>query len=350
MIRVPATFLFHRLALLVVAFFAVNFSAQRQVVGDDMIPNIRSTETVWAELVQRLSQAPEIAEVQRVLPMSSWQVVQKERSPYLWFNHWLCRITRISPLASLILLSNLFFLWFLLETHQVLTRMVTEHMAGTVGILLVLWPASYELSLGSPFSLTCLLFVRSIRAALDDSWWSSGFSLALLSLCDPVAAGLFCFVLYLFWYLHRGRPLRAQLRTALIFLSVPIAALVWRGTEILNFKAAFAGSALKTLYSVLKQGQVHATFAHSNLGQTITIAFFGLGAVVCLFQAAVGMHKALFLTVFGLWLGCSPYAHLASRAPLSGICLTGLVGTQARLIVQASFCLLSLHEVFATFS
>ncbi len=350
MVRVPFTFLFHRLALLVVALMAINFSTQNQVVGEDALPNIRPAESVWGELTERLRATPEIAQVQSILPMSSWGVVQKVKSPYFWFNQWLCRVTGLSPLASLILLSNIFFLLFLLETHQILTRMVTEHMAGTVGILLVLWPASYEMSLGSPLSLTCLLFMRAIRAAMDDGWWSSGFSLSLLSLCDPVAVGLFPFLLYLLWYFHQGRPPKALLKSALIFLSVPIAVLVWRHKEILDFKQAFTGSALNSLFLSLKQGRGQWTFAHSNLGQTLTIGIFAVGAVVCLFQAAVGMHKLLFLTALGLWLGFSPYAILASRAPMAGICLTGLVGTQARLFVQACFCLLSLHEVYATFS
>jgi len=335
---------------MLVALIAVNFAPQTQVIGEDTLPNVRPIPQVWSEFVARIKAMPEIPEVEKLLPLSSWGVVQKEKHPFLWFNHWFCRLTRLPPFVSLIFLSNVFFLMFLLETHQVLIRMVTDHMAGTAGILLVLWPASYELSLGSPLALTCWLFVRSIRAAMDDSWWSSGFALALLAMCDPVAVGLFPFLLYLLWYFHQGRPGGSVLKSALIFLSVPIAVLAWRHREILDLKQAFTGSALNSLFLSLKQGKGAWTFAHSNLGQTITVAFFGFGAVVCLFQAAVGMHKLLFLMSFGLWLGFSPYALLASRAPMAGFCLIGLAGTQARLVVQACFCLLSFHEVYATFS
>jgi hypothetical protein len=54
--------------------------------------------------------------------------------------------------------------------------------------------------------------------------------------------------------------------------------------------------------------------------------------------------------MLALLLLSSSYPVLASRAPLAGVCLVGLVGTQARLIVQLLVFCLGAMEIFVTFS
>jgi hypothetical protein len=350
MFRVPVTFVLHRLLLLVVALAAINFSGPGKVFGEDSLPNIRSIDRVWPTFRERVEKLPELARLRTLLPLTNLAMVRSERSPFLWAAKLISRVTRLSPLTTLLLLSNLFFLLLLLETHQLLTRMVTEHMAGTVGICLILWPASYEMSLGSSLSLTCLLVVRAVRAAMDDSWWSAGVALALLILSEPVGIALAALTAYLFFYFQRHQPRSTKLKAAAFWIVPLAAALLWRGQNPLRTGELFSGSALVSLFSALKSQQVVWTFSHSQLGQTLTIGILLAGTVLGGIQAAVSVHKALIFGLFAYLLASSPYAELASRAPMAGICLTGLVGNQARLILQGILLLLGVHEVFAVFS
>jgi hypothetical protein len=352
MIRVLVSFFVQRAVLLVVALAAVNFSGQTTVMGDDMLPNIRSDATVWPKLLQKISKAPEMATLKRAMPLSSWSMIHAVHSPYIWLCKWFSQLTRLSPVWALILLSNFFFLWFLLDSHQLLIRMVTDEMAAAVGTLLVFWPASYEMSLGSELALTCLLVVRSVRASMDDNWWSAGVSMALLALVEPVVLGLLPLVIYLFWYFHRSQPAQRVLISAVFLLVPPAAALAWRFQSYGDLRAVFAGSALFNLASSFKTSSFAWTFSHSYLGQTITLVIFLLGTVSAVINGAVWLHRLIPMVMLLVLVAFSPYTQVASRAPMAGVCLTGIVGVGAPLtrLIQIVFFSLGAQEVFALFS
>lgn len=332
------------------ALAAINFSGQAAYLGEDALPNIRPVEQVFSAFRERIDRIPEVAAVRKLIPLSNHEMFRADRSPFLWGATWLCKGLRFSPLAALVLLSNLFFVLLLLETFQLLNRMVTEQMAGSVCILLILWPASYEMSLGSPLALTCYLVVRSIRCAMDDGWLAAGISLAVLQLAGPIGSGLMVLVVYLFLYFCRGRPMEHRFKSGAMLLVPLILAILWRKDSVGSFQQVFSGSAAGSLFAAVKEKQVGWTFAYSQLGQTITLAFLALGTLLGCLQTGIWVHRVATLGMLVLLVLYSSYGTLASRAPMAGLCLAGLVSTRLRLIPQYLLFSLSAREVFVAFS
>ncbi len=347
MLKVPLTFLVHRLMLLVVALAAVNFTGVKGYMGDDALPIIRPLGEVWSGFKKKLETIPETATVKRLLPLSSAAVVKSEPRAFFWAARWLCAVLRFSPLAAVLLLSNLFLILLLAETFQLLNRMVSESMAARVCILLIFWPASYEMSLGSAFAFTAYCFVKTLRASLDDTWASAGVSLGFLMLAEPTGILLLPLVIYLFLYFCQGKPNRLRLKSAALFLIAPVLVLLWKRPDFVALGRTLEGSALFNLASGMK---VQGGKWQGQLGQLLTLLLFGLGMIVGLIQNSIWVHRMVLVATFFLWLLFATNATLASKAPLAGLCLAGLVGSPGRLLVQYALWSLSLHEVFAAFS
>ena len=154
-------------------------------------------------------------------------------------------------------------------------------------------------------------------------------------------AGLFPALAYLFIYFQRGHPPRRIAQSAVYFLLPAVAALVWRYPEYSKFQSLLAG----TVFLGIK-------WSLPFLAQSLTVVFFGVGTVLAMVGAAVWIHRLLPAVLFILLVLFSPYAALASRAPMAGICLTGFVGGWKPItrLIQMTLLSLSLQEVFRVFS
>ena len=88
-------------------------------------------------------------------------------------------------------------------------------MAAT---FVLLWPTSYELSLGSSLPLAGFFLALSLRQALEQNWWMAGLGAAALALLDSIAITVFPVFVYLFWGVQRFLPLAQWGRNAAIFM------------------------------------------------------------------------------------------------------------------------------------
>src|SRR5262249_25088248 len=156
-------------------------------------------------------------------------------------------------------------------------------IAVSGAILMVLWPTSYELSLGSTLSLSCFLVALALRHALDNQWFVAGLALGLLALFEPIAVGLMPLVLYVVWYFQRHFPIGDVLKRAAFFL-VPFGlAVAFRWTVYRNLEALVDNSAASHLFGIFRGHGVGWLFSHELAGQTISVLFFAIGAVAAFF-------------------------------------------------------------------
>ncbi len=107
------------------------------------------------------------------------------------------------------------------------------------------------------------------------------------------------------------------------------------------------------LLGVAKGGGLAWTFSQSILGQTITILFFAVGAVLAFLSNPMLMHKLIPAALVVLLLAFSSYSAVASRALLASPALMGIASHSSRPVLKlVHLVLLGLgaYEIFALFS
>ena len=214
--RVCVAFLGHRIVLLLAAFIVINSNIPS--TGSGSLPQIHSTRQVWSIFVARAGEGPEFAELNRLMSHPMGQVFSATRNPFLWLPRWVAGMTGMSPSLALLLISNLFVLLFLTELVTLLSRMVPTDVAEGAAILMILWPTSYEMSVGSSLSLMAYLTTLILREAIDNRWLIAGVAIGILMLMDPLAIGLVPILLYIFWYYQRHFQLLQVIKRTCFFL------------------------------------------------------------------------------------------------------------------------------------
>ncbi len=350
--RVILAFGFHRVLLFIVALLTLN-SALPSSHSSGILPNFAPYSSLQELFLKRVSDGSEISAMTSLAGVSFGGVFAVTHNPFLWLGHWMNRITGISPVVCLILFSNIFFILFLRELNELLNRMITSDVAAATPILVILWPTSYEMSLGSSLALTCLLITMAIRFALDDKWYVVGIALALLAGTDPVAIGLVPLVLFIFWYFQRHFQWQ-QIAIKGAFLLVPSSlAFLWNWSTYANIREVISHSALLNLTSSMSHGPALGwTMSGTFTGQTLTAVLFAAGAITAAVSNTVILHRAIPVYLFLLALLFSPYASIASRALIAGEALEGIALISARpvlRIVQMMFLVLGIIEVRAVF-
>ena len=259
--------------------------------------------------------------------------------------------TPLSPVQALLLMSNIFLLLFLWEMYSLFSRMVTPETASTATILIVLWPTTYELSLGSTLSMTCFLLALCMRHALDNRWLVVGFALESGLTGSFGHRSLADVALYVL-VLPAALSSRPAGENTLYFL-VPVGiAMGWRLNTYSHLWPVFSSSALFNVISATKSVGPSWTFSQSYMGQTIALVFFGLGAVAAFMSNTNLIHRIIPLNMLLLLLLFSPYSALASRAPLAAACLEGIASASSRTatrIVATLMLVLSAYEVYSVF-
>lgn len=339
--KVFLAFATHRALLLMVALLTLSSTSSKMAFGGSL----------YDRFLRRAAEGPEVATVVHLSKQSLGQVVTESRNPFHWVVVAMAAMTGMSPLVSLILFSNLFLLLFLFELFQLFNRMVTTDISTLAATFVLLWPTSYELSLGSSLPLAGFFLTLSLRQGLEQNWWMAGLAVSVLALMDPIAITLIPVFLYLFWGVQRFLPLAEWGRNAAIFLGM-LALGVFLSER--TFAATFhllGNSAMVNLIHWSGPGG-EGLFSHGLAGQTISLIFFFLGAVGALFSNVNPMHRFLPMGVLLALVLASPYGALASRAPLAGICMEGIAsassGTASR-IACALMILLGAYEVYSVF-
>jgi len=351
--KVGLVFVFHRLILFVAALVSLN----QNPLGSDspkVVTKFEPYHQLQSRFIEKISEGEEIQELERLRGTPLKSVFQRTRNPFLWMGHLIQTVTRLPGPLVAILLSNLFLLLFLWELIALIGRMTTSDIAVNTAILAVLWPTSYELSLGATLAMTCLFSTLAVRHALDDRWLLGGLATGALAFVEPLAVGLLPLLLYFFWYFHRQYP-ATEMAKRLAFFLVPVVIAIgiqWRVYAELGM--VLRNSALVSLMTGFQSGNQYSwAFSKAFAGQTITaIIFIGGGAGALLVNSTL-LHRLIPLYFCALLFVFSPYGSIASRALIAASCLEGLAAISARPVlraVQLMLLTLGAYEVYFTFA
>ncbi len=349
--QILLAFVVHRLLLLIVAFASINLHLPSTRPAS-ALPEVHGFKEISQTFLTKVGELPEATQLGNLIHSAPASVVHQSQDPFLWLASWAVNPLGLSPVWALLLLSNLFFFFFLCELYSLLNRLVTPDVALSAVVLAILWPASYEMSLGSGFGLTCMLATMVMRHALDTNWLIAGIALGLLGVSGPLALGLLPFLIYTFWYFQRHFAITQGL-TRGVFLFLPLLLVyLWQRTTYGSLGGIFEGSALMNLVQAAKQGASSPSWSLSYAGQTISLVLLAVGAVAALFTYSTMMHRLLPLTMWLILLLFSPYGAIASRGLLAGSCLEGLAALcsqpVARLL-QFAMIFFAVHDVYGIF-
>lgn len=343
--KVLLSFAGHRVLLLATALVAVQFGAGHGAPKRDP----------GKLVLEKVAALPEARRIEAAEPLGFVDAAQQLRDPYLILHYAFARVTRLPVAVSLLLFANIVFLLFLWELHALIGRRVMPEIADAGVLLAILWPSSYEFSLGAPYGFACLMATLALRHAFEDRWWAVGPALALLFLAEPWTVGLAPVFLVLFWQSQRHFPWAELGPKLALLLVVPAVAMAWRWSAFQALPGDLSGSALSRLFDVAVRGHSASwTFTHSYLGQTISIAVFALGALCSLGGGtATTMQRIVPLYLLMLVLAFTDYQMIASRILLAAPALQGLASHAARPIlgfVHVVMLCLGLYEVFTLFA
>jgi hypothetical protein len=343
--KVLLCFAGHRVLLLATALIAVQFGG---AVG---APKRDPSKLVLA----KVASLPEAQRVEAALPLDFVGAARQLRDPYLLLHWAFAKATKLPVAVSLLFFANLVFLFFLWELHALVVRRVMPEIADAAVLLAILWPSSYEFSLGAPYGFTCLMATLAFRHGFEDRWWAVGPALALLFLAEPWTVGLAPVFLLMFWQSQRHYPWPELGPKLAVVLGLPALAIAWRWSAFAALPGDLSGSALSRLFDVAVRGQSAGwTFTHSYLGQTISIAIFAVGALCSLGGGtATVLQRLVPLYLLMLVLAFTDYQAIASRILLAAPALQGLASHAARPIlgfVHLAMLTLGLYEVFALFA
>jgi hypothetical protein len=338
--KVFLAFLTHRAFLVLVAVFAATVSGKL------------GKTPILEKLVEKAAAGPEVAAVNRLAGLSFKDAVYQTRNPFYWMAAAVTSLSGWRLAVVFMVLSNVFLLFFLNELVALFNRMVTSDISRLGAIFVLLWPTSYELSLGSSLTLVCFLLTLSIRTALEQKWLASGVAALGLATMDPIAITLLPVYLYLFWSVQRFLERGVWLRNLSLFL-VPFAAgCLFSGTSWRDVLDTVDHSALFTLLQY-QTPEGDSLFSGAALGQTLSLCFCFLGAAGALFSNVNPVHRFLSILVLFALVASSPLSALATRVPLAGVCMEGIAsassGTASR-IVSVLMIALGAYEVYVLFS
>lgn len=347
--RIFLAFVVHRVFLLAVGFAVLNWASPK--VPAAMTAPAISTNQIWTAFQTRVAEGPESAAIQSLAQVPLMRTLHATTHPYLVIVRWWTGLTHMPVSMALLLWSNVFFLLFLWEMYVLLARMVTSDTATSAAILLVLWPTSFEMSLGSGLGLLGFCAVGSVRHALESRWLLSGLFAALLLAAEPMALALLPLLFFIFYYFERNYPISDVAKRALAFFG-PIAVMAYLRRERLT-NIDFEGSALITLLRSFSSGGVGWLFGSSAAGQTVSLLFFAVGAGTAAYVNTSLIHR-MIPPLFWLAVVCfSPYSSLASRLPFAAVCFQGIASAssrQALRMIHSILVLLGAYETWVVFA
>lgn len=334
----------HRLLLLLTAFISLNVSLNRETPST-WLPKLQPASVLYNRWLEKTSQSPEL----RILTGSTEESAAYKYHPFFFLARVGTQTFKFPAFWVLLFLSNLICLLLLRELYLIFQKIATNDIAALGAILAVLWPTSYEYSLGSQHVMTGFLVATSLRRAMEDQWIMVGIAAALLALYQPLVLGLALILLYLFWTSQRYFPF-GQIVKRTAFYLVPLAAVLFLRHDIYwPPDAVFRGSAILSLWNGALLGNWAWIFTQENLGQTISLLFLLAGVILGLFNRVSTLYRVIPLFLWILWLVFQPYGDLSSTACIAFMALGGIAAASSPLMersLAACLILAGTYDVF----
>ncbi|MBI1859339.1 MAG: hypothetical protein HYR96_00265 [Deltaproteobacteria bacterium] len=353
--KVLLGFIVHRLVLIIIALGAINYSLNQKTPSQGRLPRIEATSVLVAELASRLRLVTEVETAQTLSALPLKQVFSANRHPFYWCVRIWGELTHMSPIASVVLLSNILFLLFLFETFILLSRMVLLETATWGTLLILFFPSSYEISMGSALSITLCLTAIALRRALDNQWFLTGLAVGVMALGDWIVIGWVPLLIYLFWYYQQHFQMVQVVKRVCFFFIPLVLAIVVRWDWYAHAFTSVAGSAFVSLIHSPNEwmGAILSTHAWANAGPILSVLIFLVGAILCFASHTTWLNRLVPLYSVLVVLAYSSVANVTMRLLLAGMALAGIAhvssGTLAR-ILSAIFTLLTGAELIRIFS
>lgn len=313
-------FCFHRLVLFLIALLGINAALSSDSHDSERrsLPKVHSARLLIGHFEGKLSGISEI-QVASSLRSAKWsEVLQFTRNPYIWLVHLVDAWTGLSTIFSALLVSNIIFVLFLIQCISLVKRMVTTDVATATAVLVVLWPTSYEFSLGTSIGFTALMTVLSLRFALDRNWMAAGLCFGLLSMSDVIASGIFLFLLGLFISGQRYYSWQ-HIAITTCFALLPAGLGYWMSAPLhADLYRTLSHSALVSL------AQGHWLMSGEVGLQVLAVLFFLVGACAAAWSHAHPFYRFLPLLMLTCVLCFSPIGMVASRLLIAFPCFMGI--------------------------
>jgi hypothetical protein len=348
--KILLAFCTHRVLLLVVALLAINSRTSPPRPGYTF-KKLQPPAVLFHHFLEKPKEGIEYRELEAARAESPTKVFSVTSNPFVWIARWI-GIIPVSSVALILILSNLFLIFFLWELNALLNRFALPEVASSAAVLAVLWITSYELSLGSSLSLSCYLMLLSLRQAVDNNWLVTGIALGALAFTEPLVLGLLPLLIYMFWYYQQHFSVGQIFQRAIFFL-IPIGIVVALRWEMYQgVGGSFQASALNQLWLSMKSFDLGTLFSKAYVGQTLSLMLFLGGAIAALSTNTTLIHRLLPFYTLLVVVAFSNYANLASRLLLAAACLEGIAvvfsGFVTRL-VQLALIILGAYEVASIF-
>jgi hypothetical protein len=340
----------HRIFLIAIAFVAINQSLQPDV--QTALPKIFSFSTLWGEFQKTVSETPEVSAVERLMALPLAEVIRNPPHPFLFLCRLMAGTLGMSAFYTVLFFSNLFLLLFLSELYGIFCRTSTTESAFAGVAFLILWPTTFELSLGSSLSLSCYLSALAVNQSFEQRWFGVGIAVALLSMSDSIVLALLPFLFFIFWTIQRHFPLTQSTKHALFFILPPVLFFFFAQTKWAGSWLGYSGTVPWQLYDAIKTSNTGWIFSNAYLGQTISLLFFLLGGIIGLFAQIDTAYRILPIYWFLAVLFSSSYGTLGSRLILAGISLQPIAQLSApglRKVLLLVFLSLGAYEVYFVF-
>lgn len=249
----------------------------------------------------------------------------------------------ISPELGIVVISNVLFFLFLWQLYSYANQLALPEVAGNTCVLVILWVASYELSLGSPLIVSCLLLTLVLNFSNNGQWLLAAIFLGLLASQSYLAALILPFLIFSLWGQNRYAPPTVLVRKG-IYLALALGSSIFFNRNLwLGLPSAISNSVFWSLNSFFKM---------ESFGPSFSVIFFGIGAICSLFIFTSYLHRLLVLLLFfGLCL-VTPFESIGSQVLLISPVLIGMAEVFPSSILkmtQVVLLILGCIEIFNLF-
>lgn len=342
----------HRAVLYVVALIGINVSLTPPGSENRALPVIQPIAVLQNHFATRIAAVPEMRQLEEWRHRSVIETIESHRNPFLWICRMWMGVTGWSVLSTVFLLSNLFLFFFLFQMFSIFNLLVTTDISRTAAYWIVFWPTSYELSLGSPVSFSCLLLATVLRSAVDQKWWLAGVSSALLLVSESWFLGMLPLLAALFWW-HQRHSSKQVLLTQAATFSIPVAlALVVYGTQHWQAIGHLSDQSAGTMLHWVLSGHIGRAVQAGNVGQVLSLLFFLTGAGASLFGHGDWYQRVSPMWLLGSVVLFTPVDGLASQLLLASLCLEGVASLSSPAVnggLQMAMFLLGVWEAYNVF-
>lgn len=352
--RIFIGFVFHRAILYGASLLVISYSINSQEKSS-LVPPLQSPQGLNSRLLAKVAELPEHQWVSQWAsrPTMFSDLVKSPPPPFIALGAVVSRFTSLPLSATLMLLSSAFFLLLLMEIFQLLSRIASEEIATVAGVLLVFWPTSYELSLGSSLAAEAYFITWAVRTAIDDKWVFCGIALLLAGLTNATMLGILPLVICWFWFYTRNYQWMPVVRRTL-YIAIPVGiAVLLNSKDFSSLPSLIHQSAFFSLLSGSHSADLKWTLSQSMAGQTIAVVILMIGAGVAAASNFSLLHRAIPIYFLLFWLLFSPYGTLASRVPIAGVCFQGIANVSSSpltKLILAIFLAAGVYEIYLVFS